>query len=38
MEERRHLSREIEGQEEKEEPDSLLSLRAACLAACGEQS
>lgn len=25
-------------EEEKEEPDSLLSLRAACLQACGEQS
>lgn len=38
MEERRHLTGEKEGEEEKEEPDSLLSLRAACLEACGEQS
>ena len=31
MEERRQSYREKEGEEEKEEPDSLLSLGAACL-------
>lgn len=38
MEERRQLYEEKEGEKEKEEPDRLLSPRAACLEACGEQS